>query len=92
MVPQIVRSYFKRKLAHLNVRKDIDRGLHRLVLAEEDEAARFRRRMHLHLCMIGIAGGATLLSMLSVMDAASIVYITLGLNCTQEFVDYVGRF
>jgi hypothetical protein len=92
MIPPAVRDFFKKKLRKLSIRKRVDHGLHNLVLAEADEAAKFRRRMHLHLCLIGVAGGMTLLSVSSIVDVASVAYLTLGLNCTQEIIDYAGRF
>jgi hypothetical protein len=74
------------------VRHGIETELRKLVLDGEEEEARFRRRMHLHLCLIAIAGAMTLLSLTSVVDASSVAGLMIGLNCTQEIVDYLGRF
>ena len=72
--------------------KRVDHRLEKLVLADEDEVARLRRRMHLHLCLIALATGLALLSVWSIVDASSAVCLTLGLNSVQEALDYVGRF
>ena len=74
------------------IRHGIERELHKLVLDGQEEEVRFRRRMHLHLCLIAIAGAMTLLSLTSVVDATSVAGLMIGLNCTQEIVDYAGRF
>jgi hypothetical protein len=76
----------------LTFRENADRELRRLVLAEADEAAKFRRRMHLHLCLLAVAGVFTLLSVFSVMDATAVVGTTFTLNSAQEYLDYMGRF
>jgi hypothetical protein len=75
-----------------NLCKRADTSLKKLVLAGEDEDARFRRRMHLHLCLIGLATGLALLSIWSIVDASSAICLTLGLNSTQELLDYAGKF
>jgi hypothetical protein len=73
--------------------KDIAKGFDWLVLKEaEDEVARFRRKMHIHLCLIGVAMILTIMSMWSIVDAGSAICLTLGLNSAQEALDYAGRF
>jgi hypothetical protein len=75
-----------------NLCKRADASLKKLVLAGEDEDARLRRRMHLHLCLIGLAASLALLSIWSIVDASSAICLTLGLNSTQELLDYAGKF
>lgn len=72
--------------------KTVEHKLDHLVLAEEDEQARFRRRMHIHLCMIGASALLALMSIWSLVDASSVIFMTLTVNSTQEFFDYVGKF
>jgi len=74
------------------VRHTIDVELRKLVLDGEEEEARFRRRMHLHLCLIAVSGAMTLLSLTSLMDVSAVAGLMIGLNCTQELIDYLGRF
>jgi hypothetical protein len=76
----------------LSLRAKADAELRKLVLAEEDDVARFRRRMHIHICLIGVTGGCTLLSVMSVMDMTVVVYVTMCLNGIQEFIDNAGKF
>jgi hypothetical protein len=76
-----------------HVRVSIEHGVRKLVLVDaEDEVARFRRKMHIHLCLIGVALILTIMSMWSMVDAGSAICLTLGLNSAQEALDYMGRF
>jgi hypothetical protein len=68
------------------------RELHHLVLFEEEEAVRFRRRMHIHFVLLSFSG---MLSFLSIYGIASITLVTgcsFGILSLQELVDYAGRF
>jgi hypothetical protein len=73
-------------------RARVDLELHKLVLAEEEETARMRRRFHIHVVLLGLSG---FLAYLSVVDIVSLTIVTLTSPCfllTQEYIDRVGRF
>lgn len=70
----------------------LDNGLNRLVLSEEEETVRMRRRFHLHACLLGVSG---LLGYLAVVDVVSLTVVTLvspTLLLGQEYIDRIGKF
>jgi hypothetical protein len=75
----------------IKFRKEIDGRLGHLMLADAKEEERFRRRMHLHVCLLSFGGGLALLSMWSLMDASAAMGLTMVLNLIQERLDYIGR-
>lgn len=69
------------------------RTVDKLVLREtEEEEIRFRRRMHLHLCLGSVVVTATFMSAMSLLDIEGLMAVTFGVNGLTEFLDYVGRF
>jgi hypothetical protein len=66
-------------------------GLHEFVKADADETEKFRRRFHLHLCMLSITALALTLSVMSVIDSTMFIGLTVLANGTQEALDYVGK-
>jgi hypothetical protein len=84
----VKRLKAERDKAHHRVCAEV----HRLVLAEEDEAARFRRRLHIHIALISLVAVLTFMSVLNLVDSTVVVGATVGVNGCQEALDYVGRF
>lgn len=63
-----------------------------LVLRDEEEVRRLKRRMHLHGLLFGITAVLTFASVISLVSMSYVVGAQLCLQYVQEYVDYVGRF
>jgi len=66
--------------------------LHRFVKLEEEEAARFRRRFHIHLCLMGVLLFLTVLGVDDMISTPVIVSSSAGINLLQEAIDRIGQF
>jgi hypothetical protein len=66
--------------------------VHHVVLSEAEEAEKFRRRYHLHLCFISAMTLLTFLSLVSIVSASCLIGVSMSLNALQETLDYAGRF
>jgi hypothetical protein len=83
--PPLVADY-RRARARFNT------GIAHLVLAEAEEQEKFRRRLHIHGCLICMACLLFVMSAFSLVDTTVMVGGTFCLNGMQEFLDYAGRF
>jgi hypothetical protein len=70
----------------------LDDTLHRLCLAEEEEEARFRRRLHIHLVMIGATGALSICAVFGMVSLSIATGGSAGILCIQEYLDDIGRF
>jgi len=98
VVPRISPAYHRCKKrvcgCYARYKQACTNRLEAFVLCGEEfsEATRLRRRLHIHVCLLGVAGLLTFLGAVSFVDADMVVGISVGLNSVQEFLDYVGRF
>jgi hypothetical protein len=74
------------------VRHEACTEVRKLVKFEEDEVTKLRRRLHIHLTLIGLAGFLTFMSLFSFLDAYAVVSSSVCIQVLQEYVDYAGRF
>lgn len=66
--------------------------LHRFVKLEAEEETRFRRRMHLHICLLCVSGGLSFASVVSLVSVTYVTGATTFILIIQETIDYIGRF
>jgi hypothetical protein len=92
MKPSVRTCHDRCRDAWKRCQKKSDERLHELVLCGNDETARMRRRLHIHVCLLSLTGLVTLLAGMSLVNADIVVGSSVGINACQEFLDYVGRF
>lgn len=66
--------------------------LHNFAKTEAEETEKFRRRLHVHLCLMF---GTALLSFFSIAGEVSVIVVTTtstGILTLQELFDYMGRY
>lgn len=73
-------------------RVKLDLGLHKFVRSESDEAERFRRRLHIHVCLLCATTVLTLFSLAGTVSVYVVTSSSTGVLVVQEFIDSVGRF
>jgi hypothetical protein len=67
-------------------------GLHKFVLDGEEDAARMRRRFHIHVCLLGGSGLLTYFGVLGDVSSTTVTVLSPCLLVLQEGIDRVGRF
>jgi hypothetical protein len=78
--------------AYHRCRDRLNLELHKFVLSEEEETLRLRRRLHIHICLLGVSGLLTFLSMWNMISIAVVTGSSVTILTLQEWVDYIGRF
>lgn len=66
--------------------------LHKFVRDEEDEARKFSRRLHVHVCLLGVNGCLTYFSVIGIVSAVTLTSTTTMILLAQEVFDRAGRF
>lgn len=89
-VTQRCRERMGRRYHVCRVRLGLE--LHRFVCADKDEEIKFRRRLHVHLCLFSLSSALAFLNSLSVVGVDTVVLSSVGTQLGMEFFDYVGRF
>lgn len=70
----------------------LDSGLHKLALDGEEEERRMKRRLHIHLCLIGVSGALSICAAFDIVSLTVAAGASLPLMGIQEWIDEIGRF
>ncbi len=78
--------------AYHRMRDKLGLELHRFVRDEAEDVEKFRRRFHIHLCLLTVNGVVTYLSLVGIVSITLVTGCTTGVLVIQEYVDRIGRF
>lgn len=80
------------ELFYHRMRARFSARLHQFVRLEEEEAARMRRRLHIHLCLLCLSSSLTFLSVADYISITVLTSASTGVLAVQEFIDCIGQF
>lgn len=67
-------------------------GLHKFVRDEEDDARKFNRRLHVHLCLLTFNGCLSYFSVIGMVSVTVLTSATTTVLILQEVFDRAGKF